>query len=300
MDLLKKGDTVAIVATARKVSEEEMLPAKGILESWGLKVIWAEGLFEAENQFSNSDKARSHSFQQLLNNPAIKAIFCARGGYGTVRMVDDIDFDIFLDDSKWIIGYSDITVLHAHIHKHIAYTTVHGPMPINWLPEKLHEESLTFLQKTLFEGPQGFDFPNHPLNLRSAEAEGIVIGGNLSVLYSLLGSNSDPNYDGKILVLEDLDEYLYHIDRMMVALKRAGKFNHLEAVVVGDMSDMKDNTVPFGKNAYEIIADAFKDFEYPVFFGVPVGHEPRNLTLLFGRRYQLKPGKKVRFEPIQR
>lgn len=301
MELLKKGDKVAIVATARKVSEQEMTPAKNLLEKWGLKVEWAEGLFEADHQFAGNDSQRHQSFQKLLDRPDIKAIFCARGGYGTVRMVDQLDFDLFLENSKWVIGYSDITVLHAHMHRHIGYATVHGPMPINCLPDKIHADSMEFLRKTLFEGPQSIQFPKHALNARVEETEGLIIGGNLSVLYSILGSKSDPSYDGKILLLEDLDEYLYHIDRMMTALKRAGKLQHLAALVVGDMSDMKDNTIPFGKTAYEIIADQVKEYEYPVVFGAPVGHEPKNLSVLIGRRYKLSAAaKEVRLEPIVR
>jgi muramoyltetrapeptide carboxypeptidase len=170
-------------------------------------------------------------------------------------------------------------------------------MPINWQKDKLHEESLSLLQKTLFEGPQKISFPKHALNLREDEAEGILIGGNLSVLYSIMGSASDLNYDGKILLLEDLDEYLYHIDRMMVGLKRAGKLSKLEALVIGDMSDMKDNTVPFGKSAYEIVADAVKEYSYPVVFGAPCGHEPRNLSVVLGSRYQLTFKKEISLNP---
>ncbi|OYU94616.1 MAG: LD-carboxypeptidase [Bacteroidetes bacterium B1(2017)] len=297
MDSLKKGDKVAITATARKVSSEEMKPAIQILESWGLKVIIPENLFLDENQFAGSDDIRSKTFQDLLNDPSIKAIFCARGGYGTVRMVDALDFDLFLETPKWVIGYSDITVLHAHIQKKLGYSSLHGPMPINWQKDKLHPESLEHLRKTLFEGPQEIHIPKHPLNLREDDAEGTLIGGNLSVLYSILGSASDPNYDHKILFLEDLDEYLYHIDRMMQGLKRAGKLSNLEALVIGDMSDMKDNTVPFGKTAYEIIADNVKEYSYPVIFGWPAGHESRNLSLVMGTRYHLKVGKQLVLKP---
>ncbi|MCF8427338.1 MAG: LD-carboxypeptidase [Bacteroidia bacterium] len=300
MESLKKGDLVAIAATARKVSKEEMKPAIALLESWGLTVLESEDLYQAENQFAGSDQTRTKSFQKLLDDPKVKAIFCARGGYGTVRMVDGLDFDSFFENSKWIIGYSDITVLHSHLYKKIGYSSIHGPMPINWQKDKLNEESVTFLKKTLFEGTQEISFPKHPLNLRPDDTEGILIGGNLSVLYSILGSNSDLNYDGKILFLEDLDEYLYHIDRMLVGLKRAGKLSNLEALVIGDMSDMKDNTVPFGKSAYEIIAHQVKEFTYPVVFGAPCGHEPRNLSLQLGARYKLSFGKDVKLSPVIR
>lgn len=297
MESLKKGDLVAIAATARKVSEAEMKPAVEILKSWGLKVCFSETLFEEENQFAGSDQARRNSFQKLLNDPKIKAIFIARGGYGTVRMLDGLDFDIFLENPKWIIGYSDITALHLHLHSKIGYSSLHGPMPINWLPEKLHAESLEHLHKTLFDKAQEIKFAKHPLNYREDKTSGILIGGNLSVIYSLLGSASEPSYANKILFLEDLDEYLYHIDRMMQGLKRAGRLENLAALVIGDMSDMKDNAVPFGKSAYEIIADTVKNYDYPVIFGAPAGHEPKNLSLVFGTRYQLKCGKEVLLKP---
>lgn len=297
MESLKKGDVVAIAATARKVSEAEMKPAVEILTSWGLKVCFSESLFEEENQFAGSDQARRNSFQKLLDDPKIKAIFIARGGYGTVRMLDGLDFDMFLENPKWIIGYSDITALHLHLHKKIGYSSLHGPMPINWLPEKLHAESLDFLHKTLFDKPQEIKFAKHPLNDREDKTSGILIGGNLSVIYSLLGSATEPSYANKILFLEDLDEYLYHIDRMMQGLKRAGRLENLAALVIGDMSDMKDNTIPFGKSAYEIIADTVKHYDYPVIFGAPAGHEPKNLSLVFGTRYQLVCGKEILLKP---
>jgi muramoyltetrapeptide carboxypeptidase len=293
MDLLKKGDLVGISSTARKVSQVEMQNAISILENWGLKVVLSDSLFAEENQYAGSDLARAANFQKFLDDPKIKAIFCARGGYGTVRMVDGLNFDLFLENPKWVVGYSDITVLHAHIYKKTGYSSLHGPMPINWQKEKLHQESLDFLHKTLFVGTQEISFPKHVLNQREEDVDGTIMGGNLSVLYSILGSASDLNYDGKILFLEDLDEYLYHIDRMMIGLKRAGKLAKLEALVIGDMSDMKDHTVPFGKTAYEIIADAVKEYSYPVVFGAPCGHEPRNLSIVMGTRYQLKFGEKV-------
>jgi muramoyltetrapeptide carboxypeptidase len=297
MESLKKGDLVAIAATARKVSEAEMKPAVEILTSWGLKVCFSESLFEEDNQFAGSDQTRRNSFQKLLDDPRIKAIFIARGGYGTVRMLDGLDFDIFLGNPKWIIGYSDITALHLHLYKKIGFSSIHGPMPINWLPEKLHAESLAFLHKTLFDKPQEIRFAKHPLNLREDNVSGVMLGGNLSVIYSLIGSDSEPSYDNKILFLEDLDEYLYHIDRMMQGLKRAGRLENLAALVIGDMSDMKDNTISFGKSAYEIIADTVKNYDYPVIFGAPAGHEPKNLSLVFGSRYQLTCDKEILLKP---
>ncbi len=296
---LQKGEKVAIVATARKVSLDEMADAVRVLESWGLIVVFAPGLFEVDNQFAGSDTNRTHSFQAVLDDPNIKAIFCARGGYGTVRMVDALDFINFKLNPKWIVGYSDITVLHCHIHQNFALPTIHGVMPLNMQKEKAHEESIENLRKVLFEKPDPIVFPKHELNQKEVGVEEAqLIGGNLSVLYSILGSDSDIHTDGKILFLEDLDEYLYHIDRMMQGLKRAGKLKNLKALLIGNMSDMKDNTIPFGKTAYEIIADTVKEYHFPVVFGAPCGHEPRNLSLVFGSKYQLRFGEMVELRSV--
>jgi muramoyltetrapeptide carboxypeptidase len=264
--LLKVGDTVAIAATARKVSEEEMRPAIELLQSWGLQVHIPAELYEAENQFAGNDNIRAKVFQDLLNNPSIKAIFCARGGYGTVRMVDQLELDA-TKELPLIVGYSDVTVL----------------------------------RKTLFEGPQSIEFPIHALNSLKQDMDACtLIGGNLSVLYSILGSNSFPDLNNCILFLEDLDEYVYHIDRMMQGLKRAGVLNGLNAIVVGDMSDMKDNTIPFGKSAYEIIAAVANELNIPIVFGLPAGHESLNLALLMGYTYKLSLKENlVKLEPVQ-
>lgn len=298
MDLLRHGDLVAIAATARKVSAEEMRPGIELLESWGLRVRVPERLYSSDHQFAGTDAHRSEQMQALLDDPNVKAIFCARGGYGSVRMADALNFDYFVEHSKWIIGYSDVTVLHAHLYQHMAYRSIHGPMMLNFQPEKLHKESAEHLRKTLFEGPQSLSFASHPRNkTEGMPVSGTLVGGNLSVLYSILGSASEPDYTDKILFLEDLDEYLYHIDRMMLALRRSGRLAHLAALVVGDMSDMKDNAVPFGKTAYEIILDAVKDYSFPVVFGAPFGHEPRNLSLVHGARYRLEQGSMIQLIP---
>jgi muramoyltetrapeptide carboxypeptidase len=298
--LLKVGDTVAIAATARKVSEEEMRPAIELLQSWGLQVHIPTELYEAENQFAGNDKIRAKVFQDLLNNPTIKAIFCARGGYGTVRMVDQLE----LDPNKefpLIVGYSDVTVLLAHVWKTLKKTSLHAPMPLNMQPEKANQESLAYLRKTLFEGPQSIEFPIHALNSLKQDMDACtLIGGNLSVLYSILGSNSFPDLNNCILFLEDLDEYVYHIDRMMQGLKRAGVLNGLNAIVVGDMSDMKDNTIPFGKSAYEIIAAVANELNIPIVFGLPSGHESLNLALLMGHTYSVRLIENfIQLEPIK-
>ncbi|MCU0421266.1 MAG: LD-carboxypeptidase [Bacteroidia bacterium] len=284
---LKPGDEVAIVATARKVSKEEMMPAINIFTEWGLTVRVDDDLYADENQFAGNDKLRAAALNRVLANEKIKAVFIARGGYGTVRMVDLVDWDLLRKNPKWIIGFSDITVLHSHIHQHLQLCTIHAPMPINLQPHLVNIKVVHALKENLLTGICRYpDIVKHALN-RSGKGEGVLIGGNLSVLYSLLGSSSDVDTNGKILFIEDLDEYLYHIDRMIMALKRAGKLSGLAGLVVGGMSDMKDNTIPFGQSAEQIIADAVKEYSFPVLFNFPAGHLPDNYPLVFGRKYQL-------------
>ena len=286
---LKKGDKIAIVAPARKVSKEEMQFAVDTFEKWGLKVVFGKNTFGSENQYSGSDAERADDLQKMLDDDSIRAIISARGGYGTVRIVDKLDFKKFEEKPKWLIGYSDMTVLHSHIHQNLGVETLHATMPINFHKD---EESVETLKKYLFGEKNPYSMKAHPLN-RKGSGEGALVGGNLSLLYALKGSRSGISTSGKILFIEDLDEYLYHIDRMMVSLKRAGKLSHLEGLIVGGMTDMKDNQVPFGKTAEEIILDAVKEYEYPVCFGFPAGHTTKNLALPFGRRAKLKVGAAV-------
>jgi len=284
---LKLGDTIAIVASARKISREEMQPAINIFTSWGLKVNINDDLFQSENQFAGSDEIRAKNLQQFLDDNSIRAIFCARGGYGTVRIIDKLNFDKFSKNPKWIVGYSDITVLHSHIHSKLKIETLHGTMPINMQLQNANEESILSVRNFLFGEKVSYEIPTHPLN-KEGEAKAQLIGGNLSVLYSLLGSDSDIDTKGKILFLEDLDEYLYHIDRMMMNMQRNRKLAHLSGLIIGGMSDMKDNAIPYGKTAEKIIFDLVKAYNFPICFGFPAGHEQRNLALNLGAEITLK------------
>lgn len=289
---LKPGDKVAIAATARKVTPDEMSHACALFRSWEIDVVIPDELYGSYNQFAGSDYTRTRMLQQLLNDTDIKAIFCARGGYGTVRIIDQLDFRLFAQQPKWIVGFSDITVLHAHIHRCLGIGTLHAPMPINCLPDKLDSESMQYLHDTLFGDNENIVAAGHTLN-RTGTAEGILTGGNLSVLYSLAGSRSMPDTRDTILFLEDLDEYLYHIDRMMMNLKRNGLLDNLRGLIIGGMSDMKDNAVPFGKTAEEIIAEHVEEYEYPVCYQFPAGHEKRNLALILGASYKLDVAKNM-------
>lgn len=283
---LKKGDKIAILATARKISKEEIEPAIVILKSWGLEVVLGKNLFKADHQYSGTDEQRAADLQLMLDDTSIKAIISARGGYGTIRIIDKINFSKFKKHPKWIIGYSDITVLHSHMHT-IGIDTIHATMPINFTKNKEATETLC---KALFGEKISYEIKAHPLN-RKGEANAELVGGNLSLLYALTGSVSDIDTKGKILFIEDLDEYLYHIDRMMINLKRSGKLKHLKGLIVGGMTDMKDNAIPFGKTAEEIILDAVKEYKYPVCFNFPAGHVDRNLALVLGRKVDLRVGK---------
>lgn len=293
-EYLHKGDKIAIVATARKVSPEEIRPSVALFESWGLDVVVNQKLFAQENQFAGSDELRAENLQEVLDNPEIKAIVCARGGYGTVRIADRLDFSEFAKNPKWIVGYSDVTVLHSHIHNNFGISTLHATMPLNIAGEALSAEfpSTETLRKALFgelesygctQLKSGREFLN-----REGDAEGVLVGGNLSILYSLCGSESDIDTEGKILFIEDLDEYLYHVDRMMQNMKRTGKLAGLKALMVGAMSDMHDNAIPFGKTAEEIILDTVKDYPFPVIFCDDFGHVGTdNRALYLGRKIRL-------------
>jgi muramoyltetrapeptide carboxypeptidase len=279
---LKKGEKIAIIASARKISREELEPAVAILKNWGLEVVFGKNLFNAEHQFSGTDAERAADLQEMLDDTTIKAIISARGGYGTVRIIDAIDFTKFKQHPKWVIGYSDITVLHSHIHN-MGIQTLHATMPINFTK---HEEATETLRKLLFGETINYTFESHSLN-RTGNAEGILVGGNLSLIYALCGSASDIDTSNKILFIEDLDEYLYHVDRMMINLKRSGKLSKLAGLIVGGMSDMKDNTIPFGKTAEEIILDAVKEYSYPICFNFPCGHIDENLAVVLGKKMKL-------------
>lgn len=289
---LKKGDRIAIAAPARKVTAEEMAPAIATLESWGLEVIIPQGLYKCNNQMAGEDYHRARLLQDLIDDDSIQAVLCARGGYGTVRMVDMVNFDRLKQHPKWIIGYSDITVLHSHLHQTMGYPTLHATMPINFPIDGSECPATQSLLNLLFGNKIDYSFSPNLLS-REGEVSAPIVGGNLSILYSLLGSKSDIDTRDKILFIEDLDEYLYHIDRMMMALKRAGKLDGLKGLIVGAFTEMHDNSTPFGRTAEEIIYDCVKEYNYPVLFGAQFGHiGTQNLALPLGISIQMSVSKK--------
>jgi muramoyltetrapeptide carboxypeptidase len=280
-DLLKLTNKVGIISTARKISMEEVRPAMDRLKQWGLEPVLGKHLFSEHHQFAGTADERTADLQEMLDNPEIKAILCARGGYGTVQIIDKIDFTKFMEHPKWVIGYSDVTVLHSHLQRNCEIQSLHATMPINF-PKRARDNNATeSLYNALFYGDNEYRIKPHPLN-KSGVAHGQLVGGNLSILNSLLGSPSDVNTIGKILFIEDLDEYLYHIDRMMMNMKRNGKFDHIRALLIGGMSDMNDNDIPFGKTAEEIIIDVLGDVNFPILFNVPAGHIEDNRALIIG------------------
>ncbi len=280
---LKPGDLIAITSTARKITEEELQPAIAHFKSWGLYVMFAPNLFERDNQYAGSDEQRTSDFQYLLDDDNVKAIVCARGGYGTIRIIDKLDFTKFRTSPKWIVGYSDVTILHSHINRNCNTETLHAIMPVNFsVSNEDTLKSFDQMRKCLFGELPVYKMHPNKLN-RTGEAKGQLTGGNLSIIYSLSGSDSDVDTTGKVLFIEDIDEYLYHIDRIMQSLKRSGKLSNLAGLVVGHFTNMHDNEVPFGKSAFEIIKDAVKDFDFPVAFGLASGHEAENLPLIEGR-----------------
>ena len=280
---LRAKDTVGIISTARKISMEEITEAVHLLNSWELKAKIGSTIGIEDHQYAGTDQQRIDDLQRMLDDPEVSAIWCARGGYGTVRIVDHLDFTKFLEHPKWIIGYSDVTVLHSQLHN-LRVQTLHATMPIN--VDGNSKAALSTLKASLFgKSPSVATSPSK--HNRTGSGSGPLVGGNLSILYSLLGSSSSIDTTGKILFIEDLDEYLYHTDRMVINLKRNGYFEGLAGLVVGGFTKMHDNTIPFGKNAQEIILDAVRPYDFPVCFNFPAGHIDDNRALLLGHEYVL-------------
>ncbi len=285
---LQKGDTVMILATAGIISDSTIID-NGIelLKSWGLKAKLGKNLYKPNGHFAGTDEERVKDFQNALDDPSIKAIWCARGGYGTVRIVDHLDFTNYEKNPKWIIGFSDVTVLHNAIHNR-GGESLHALMPSTLkLGNEEQQASQESLRKALFGEEIEYEFESSKFN-KKGKAKGQLIGGNLSILYSVLGSETSMNTDGKILFVEDLGEYAYHIDRMMRNLKRNGYFENCYGLLVGGITKVRENDVEFGKPVEQIILDVVEEYDFPVVFDFPAGHIRDNRALILGREISLK------------
>lgn len=281
---LKKGDKISLISTARKIDVEELEQTKEVLNKWGLTVVEGKNLRAESNQFCGTDKQRASDLQDAINDASIKAIICFRGGYGTVRILDKVDFSNLIKNPKWICGYSDVTALHNYINTKCNMASLHSTMAVNFATNTI--ESLETFRSALFGEKVNITSITHPLN-RKGETKGKVVGGNLSMLYSLSGTKYDIETAGNILFIEDLDEYLYHIDRMMWNLKLSGKLDRLAGLIVGGMTEMNDNDIPFGKQAIEIIKEAVQEYNYPVCFNFPCGHIDDNRALTLNKEAKL-------------
>ncbi|MBA4853133.1 LD-carboxypeptidase [Emticicia sp. BO119] len=281
---LQKGDKVAIVALASKLNPDGIQPAIQLMkDNWGLEVIIGESVSASYYGFAGTDKIRTQDFQKMLDDSSVKAIFSARGGYGSSRIIDNIDFTVFRQSPKWVVGFSDITAVHSHIQS-LGFQSLHAPMPKTFMKDNY---SLETLHAFLFGENKKYEVSGDELD-RIGVTQGQIIGGNLCLLAHLVGSQSDINWDDKILFIEDIGEYLYNIDRMMVQLKRVGKLRNLQGLIVGSFTDSKENDEPFGKTAYEIIAEHVSEYNYPVCFGFPTGHDNANWAIPCGRVANLK------------
>ena len=281
---LHQGSKVAIAAPARCVTTEEMEYAVHWLEEKGFVPVYDDRLFAGHHIFAGDDDFRAAVFQEYLDNENIDAIWIARGGYGSIRIIDKLDFTYFLQYPKWIIGFSDGTVLHGKLSR-LGVPSLHAAMPFYFANKTLEAKQSLF--DALMGKPLQYEIPSNPLN-RLGMMKGEIVGGNLSVLYGMIGSDTFPELDGKILFIEEVDEYIYHIDRMMRALKRAGKLALLKGLIVGGLTQIHDNAHPFGQTAEEVIAETVSEYDYPVCFGFPAGHFDDNRPLFFGLKSRME------------
>jgi muramoyltetrapeptide carboxypeptidase len=276
---LNQGDKIGIVAPARYIEQDKYPSITSIIESKGYRVLRGRTTYLEHGPFAGSDEERLADLQEMLDHSEIKAIFCLRGGYGTIRIIEKLNWDKFLQNPKWIIGFSDITILHNKLHL-LGGASIHGQMPLNFAGRN-ENKGLDMLFETLSGKELVYNLPKHKLN-RIGNVKAGVVGGNVAILSSLIGTPYDINTDGKILFIEEVGEYLYRFDRLMNHLKMSGKLTNLAGLCVGGLSDLKDNDPVFGQTAEEIIIDLVSEYSYPLCFGFPAGHIKENYPLIFG------------------
>jgi muramoyltetrapeptide carboxypeptidase len=285
---LQKGDTIGIVCPAGFMAAEKVQTCINTLQEWGYRIKVGKTVgSNSQTYFSGTDEERLEDFQQMLDDDEVKAVLCARGGYGTGRIIDQIDFKKFEKQPKWIVGYSDITVLHSHLYSNYYIASLHAPMTGAFNEEGYKNEYVLSLKNALEGKKLKYSCPVHEFN-RKGEGIGELVGGNLALLAHLVGTDSDIKTKGRILFIEDTGEYQYNIDRMLHQLKRSGKLSRLAGLIIGGFTDIKDTERPFGKTAYEIIREIIKEYDYPVCFGFPVSHTNENYALKTGVGYKLK------------
>lgn len=289
---LKAGDTVAIVAPSGILKNRtgEIEQAKALLKSWGLHAIVGKYVFSQENHFAGTEDERCEDFQRALDDPKIRAIWCARGGYGSVRILDKLNWKKFKQNPKWIIGYSDITAIHNQVHNE-GVESLHAMMCVNVTKDLSNLEfTISTFKNAIFGKPLNYTLEGSSYN-KTGSSSGQLVGGNLTMLHTMLGSKSSINTSGKILFIEEIGEYKYHIDRMLQSLKRAGYFDNCKGVIVGDMSKLRRNTTLWGTSIEQLILDVLSDYDFPVAFNMPAGHEQDNRALILGRNMTLKVAK---------
>lgn len=289
---LKAGDTVAIVAPSGILKNRigEIEKAKLLLKSWGLNVVIGKYIFNQENHFSGTDDERCEDFQNAMDDPKISAIWCARGGYGAVRILDKLNYTKFKKNPKWVIGYSDITALHSQIHNE-GFESIHAMMCTSLQDdEKTIKETISTFKDALFGKPLLYTLKGSSYN-KTGTVIGELVGGNLSILQTMLGSKTSIDTSGKILFIEEIGEYKYHIDRMLQSLKRAGYFDNCKGVIIGDMTKIRKNTTPWGSSIEQLIIDVLADYDFPVAFNMHAGHAKDNRALVFGQNVELTVNK---------
>jgi muramoyltetrapeptide carboxypeptidase len=284
---LRKGDTIGMVAPAGYMPIEKMQACIETLDHWGYNVeLGATTHSHSTNYFSGTDNERLDDLQQMLDNKKIAAILCARGGYGISRIIDQLDFKKFRKHPKWVIGFSDITVLHSHLYAGYKISSIHAPMAAAFNDGEQDNLYIQSLREVLEGEKKSYECAGGPYN-QNGTAEGELVGGNLSLLAHLIGTPSEMPTKNRILFLEDIGEYLYNVDRMLLQLKRAGKLDKLAGLIIGGFTDNKDTERPYGKGVYEIIHEQVKEYDFPVCFGFPVSHEKENVALKIGGTYEL-------------
>ncbi|WP_443939126.1 S66 peptidase family protein [Pedobacter sp. MW01-1-1] len=289
---LKSGDTIGITSPAGYISVEDVQPSILQMESWGLKIKWGNTIGKRDFTYGGTDEERLTDFQAMLDDPSVQAIMCARGGYGFVRIIDQLDFSKFKNNPKWIIGFSDITVLHCHLAKNYQIASIHSKMcnsfPSDWSKaEPIQVDTILSIKNALMGNPMRYTAAPVMQN-RMGTAEAPLVGGNLSIIETLAASDSDLDTKGKILFVEDTGEYLYSLDRMFFNLKRSGKLSHLKGLIIGGFKLKPDDAgEEFGKTVYEIVVEKVKEYNYPIAFDFPVGHQRNNFALKCGVKHTL-------------